>query len=118
MHEEYPRGDFMPLVFPKHEQPVHPLPLMFDDTCKHCQKQMERMPVYLCTARRPFVVFQCAECKIRLMLFETETVPLFVWRWPHEYSTEFSIEIDNRIKARDLSRERQQIRELGVHMPP
>ncbi len=116
--EVYPAGDSMPHIFPKHERPVHKLPLMFDDTCKHCQKQMEQMPAYLCTAHRPFAVFQCEECKVRLMLFNTETAPLFVWRWPHEYSTDFSIEISNRIKARDHSRERQQIRELGVYLPP
>lgn len=118
MDEEYPRGDSMSHIFPKQVQPNHPLPAMFDDACKHCQKQMERMPVRLCTARKPFAVFQCTDCKVRLLVFQTDTTPLFVWRWPHEYNTEFSIEIENRIKARDHSRERQQIRELGVLMPP
>ena len=71
------------VLFPVSPQPELQLPAAFDDTCKFCDKSMERMPLCAWTRRRPYAVFQCTECKVRLMLFETPRAPFLIW------STEF-----------------------------
>jgi hypothetical protein len=87
------------------------LPVAFDDFCKSCGTQMERMHCHYHTRQKPFATFQCPNCEIRLFLIEAPITPLLVWsNQTRIRCTRFSEYIDEVLAHREQAREIRKLR--------
>ena len=91
-------------------EPPRPLPAMFDDECNRCKRQkMEQMPAICLTEIKPFVIFQCPSCKVRLHLYESgeHNRPLFVWSNQEGTGITTKEHLAERIRERDRDEQRR-----------
>lgn len=88
------------------------LPAAFDDSCKRCGTQMERVRVHYCTDVKPFATFQCLECKLRLFLIEVPCdTPLLLWSSQTVLrSTRFSAFVAETLEKRNHERDIRRLR--------
>ena len=100
----------------------HPLPPLFDNECKGCEREMERIPVMIWTKRRPYAMFICDRCKLQLYVFESKyhpPQPLIIWSSECKGTTRFSKRIDEIERTREENRLRREarVKELELAAP-